>query len=44
VPLQERCWDDLDGDHVLDINNILSADDWKSVIKTEAAFRALDWK
>ncbi|KAG2419247.1 hypothetical protein HFD88_004042 [Aspergillus terreus] len=42
--LQERSWAGLDGDHVLDIDNILSADDRKSVIKTEAAFRALDWK
>ncbi|KAF7167267.1 hypothetical protein CNMCM5623_000629 [Aspergillus felis] len=42
--LQERSRAGLDGDHVLDIDNILSADDRKSVIKTEAAFRALDWK
>ncbi|GIJ90513.1 hypothetical protein Asppvi_009469 [Aspergillus pseudoviridinutans] len=42
--LRERSWAGLDGDHVLDIDNILSADDRKSVIKTEAAFRALDWK
>ena len=42
--LKDRSWDGLPGDYVQDIDDFLSVEDRKSVIKTEAAFRALDWK
>jgi hypothetical protein len=42
--LKDRSWAGLPGDQVQDIDDFLSQDDKNAVIKTEAAFRALDWK
>lgn len=41
--LKDRSWDGLSGDRVEDINNFLSDEDKKSLVRTEAAFKALNW-
>ncbi|KAJ5760455.1 hypothetical protein N7520_007611 [Penicillium odoratum] len=42
--LKYNSWGGLPGDNVRNIDEFLSAEDKKKVIKTEAAFKALDWK
>lgn len=42
--LKDRSWAGFPGEEVRDIDDFLTADDKRSVIKTEAAFQALDWK
>jgi hypothetical protein len=41
--LKDRSWDGLSEDRVEDINKFLSDEDKKSLVRTEAAFKALNW-